>query len=251
MYASKSLCCSSSGADVEGFPDPKFPTSFYEHSTGRLFYKKSGNKSHFLPCDDEEIERKQINYYLFKAGPGFWINDMAEAYPNSHFTGTDFIIFPIRYDEWTTVINEIIRVTKPGGWIQLVEPGGLVQDIGPNLSIWLMRVTVSLQTRNIVMKIGAKIHEALEAHDDVEDVESGHRSFPIAWLGKLGDLGLEATERLIDSMKPRLCEDWSMLPAKYDKIMEAVAKECHEFGAWSNLHYAIGRKKIVKDETVL
>ncbi|KAI9316716.1 hypothetical protein BX666DRAFT_187846 [Dichotomocladium elegans] len=148
----------------------------YSAQRSNYMHRTVFGKTVFPPIEDDL--HKGIRVLSVKAGPNFWINDMAEAYPNSHFTGTDFIIFPISnpprnchyciadagkelpfpdntfdyvaqhdsvfdymQDEWTTVINEIIRVTKPGGWIQLVEPGGLVQDIGPNLSIWLIRGT--------------------------------------------------------------------------------------------------------------
>lgn len=65
-------------------------------------------------------------------------------------------VFLYTQKEWKAAIDELVRVTKPGGWIQLgndfisyctfsltfssiVEPSGILQDIGPSLSIWLMR----------------------------------------------------------------------------------------------------------------
>ncbi|CDS10726.1 hypothetical protein LRAMOSA11212 [Lichtheimia ramosa] len=289
----------------EGYQESKFPTDLYEHLEGRNYCRKPDKKSYFLPCDDEEIDRLEINHLMFrslfgriyfppiedalkegikvlnvKSGPGFWMKEMAQSYPNSHFTGTDIIIYPISHPprnchfhianaarrlpfddntfdfvvqhdavflytqkEWKAAIDELVRVTKPGGWIQLVEPSGILQDIGPSLSIWLMRITVSLQTRDILWKIGPKLHEALESHQDIDHIDYSHRSIPLAWLGKLGDIGWECMERLLDSLKPRLCDDWSMTHAKYDKVVQAAAKECHDFGTWTNIHYVIGRKR--------
>ncbi|KAI9272849.1 hypothetical protein BDA99DRAFT_432821 [Phascolomyces articulosus] len=252
FFRSNSSNASSSDTEEEGFVEPKFPISQYEYIEGRNFRHSTDGDTPFLPCDDEENERLQLNYLLFKIGPGFWVKEMAEAFPNSHFTGTDQIIYPISDTpanyEWEKVVKELIRVTKPGGWIQLVETSGILQDVGPNMSIWLMRVTVSLQTRNIQLKFGPKLHELLEGKDGVTDLEYSHRSIPLGWLGKLGDLGLECMERMFDSMKPRLCDDWSMNQQKYEKMVEAAAKECHEFKSWTNIHYAFCRKKFPHEE---
>ncbi|KAI8141778.1 hypothetical protein BJV82DRAFT_517742, partial [Fennellomyces sp. T-0311] len=239
----------SSSDSEEGFVEPRFPISQYEFIEGRNFRQSSG-KAQFLPCDDEESERQQLNYLLFKIGPGYWVKDMAEAYPRSHFTGTDLhdTIFSYTQEEWVVVINELVRVTKPGGYIQLVEMSGIIQDVGPNLSIWLMRVTVSLQTRNIHLKLGPKLHEMLEANSGVVDVIHSHRSVPIGWLGKLGDLGLECLERMFDSLKPRLCDDWSMNLQKYEKVVQGASNECHEFKSWTNIHYAYCRKKLPEEQ---
>lgn len=90
--------------------------------------------------------------------------------------------------------------------------------------------------------MASQLNRYLEKAGGVENVEFSHRSVPIGWLGKLGDLMLECMERLFDSMKPRLCEDWSMGLGKYDKIVQAASKECREFKSWTNIHYAYGRK---------
>lgn len=103
-------------------------------------------------------------------------------------------------------------------------------------------VTVSLQTRNIMMKIAPQLHDMLQETGLVTDIEYSHRSLPVGWLGKLGDVALDAMERLFDSMKPRLCEDWSMTKEKYDKMMQTATKECREFQSWTNIHYIYGRK---------
>jgi hypothetical protein len=42
-------------------------------------------------------------------------------------------------EDWDTLMPEIVRVTKPRGYVELVESAGVVQDIGPNMSIWMMR----------------------------------------------------------------------------------------------------------------
>lgn len=143
------------------------------------------------------------------------------------------------------MLPELIRVCKPGGYIELVEPGGQIQDVGPNMSVWLMRLTVSLQSRGIDSKIATQLGTMLESKDTVEHVETSHRSAPIGWYGKNGDLMLECVERLFDATKPKLCEDWSMEPARYDKVTRTASVECRDFRSWFNIHFAFAQKKSV------
>ncbi|KAI8047286.1 S-adenosyl-L-methionine-dependent methyltransferase [Gilbertella persicaria] len=285
--------------------EPKFPLRHQEFIEGRNYRKSKKPNEQFLPCDDEEIERLQINHLMFRslfaspffspvgdllksgirvldvgAGPAWWLMDMAKEYPQSYFVGVDVMVYPIsppvnchlkihdiskglpfpdnsfdfvtqhdalfRYcqKDWETILPEIIRVVKPGGYIEFVEPSGVVQDIGPNMSIWMMRLTVSLQTRSINLKIASQLQSMLEAFTEIELLESSHRSAPIGWYGKTGDIMLECMERLFDAIKPKLSEDWSMSPAKYDKMAQTASSECRDFRSWVNIHYAYARKQI-------
>ncbi|OBZ83244.1 Demethylmenaquinone methyltransferase [Choanephora cucurbitarum] len=286
--------------------EPKFPVQHKEFIEGRNYHKTTRPNEQFLPCDDEEIERLQINHLLFKkrslfvtpyfspvehqlktgikvldvgSGPAWWLTDMAKHYANSYFVGVDSVIHPtvpptnchlklhdltkklpfpdntfdfvtqhdalFRYSksDWETMLPEIMRVVKPGGYIEFVEPSGVMQDIGPNMSIWMMRLTVSLQTRNINLKIASQLGSMLEEFKEIELIEDSHRSAPIGWYGKTGDIMLECLERLFDAIKPKICEDWSMSPAKYDKLVETASAECRDFRSWTNIHFTVARKK--------
>lgn len=48
-------------------------------------------------------------------------------------------LFKYSQKDWADILPELVRVTKRGGSIEFVEGGGSIQDIGPNMSIWMMR----------------------------------------------------------------------------------------------------------------
>ncbi|KAI8638508.1 hypothetical protein BD408DRAFT_453602 [Parasitella parasitica] len=219
--------------------EPKFPLKKYNYVQGRNYRTSKKPNEQFLPCDDEETERLQVNHLLFKTGPGWWLTASTLKFPRSHFTGSDVMIYPIN---WEIVLPELIRVLKPGGYVELVEPAGAIQDTGPNMSIWMMRLTVSLQSRDINIKIASQLDSMLEAIGKLDKIEASHHSAPVGWYGKHGDIMLEAIERLFDATKPKLCEDWSMSSPKYDKIVQAASAECRDFKSWLNIHYTFGRK---------
>lgn len=233
---------------------------------------------------------------------------MAKDYPRSHFTGVDLMIYPItsppknchfrvsdmskglpypdnsfdfvaqhdalyRYSQadWDILLPEMIRVAKPGGYIELVENGGVFQDIGPNMSIWTMRrkafffikyiyisiihlclktlynyiytVAVSLQTRGINLKTASTLSSILDGYEQLDVIQASHRSTPVGWYGKTGDIALDSLDRLFYAVKPKVCEDWSMSPAKYDKVTKAASAECKDFRSWVNIHYLVAAKK--------
>jgi hypothetical protein len=83
----------------------------------------------------------------------------------------------------------------------------------------------------------------LEELDGLEKIEASHRSAPIGWYGRNGDIMLECLERLFDAVKPKLCEDWSMSLAKYEKVVHTASAECRDFRSWLNIHFVYGQKK--------
>jgi hypothetical protein len=46
--------------------EPKFPIRKYDYMEGRNYRRTKKQSAQFLPCDDEEIERLQVNHLLYK-----------------------------------------------------------------------------------------------------------------------------------------------------------------------------------------
>ncbi|KAI8085127.1 S-adenosyl-L-methionine-dependent methyltransferase [Halteromyces radiatus] len=234
--------------------------------------------SYFISPVEQQLKQGARVLHIC-CGPGWWIKEMAKLYPNSQYIGIDDILYAItnppcnshfqvtdftkglpfedntfdfvvqreaRFkhtkDNWEKVIQEAIRVTKPGGYLEFVESGSEINDIGPNLSLWLMRVTVSLQTRGMANKIGLELEDRFAKTNAVTIYESTHRSAPIGWLGRVGDLMMDCVQRFSDALKPRLCEDWCMPVAKYDAAFKAVLPECQEFKSWTNFYCVVAQK---------
>lgn len=103
-------------------------------------------------------------------------------------------------------------------------------------------VSVSVQTRKMVNRIGEELEDLFINTNMVTITESTHRSAPIGWLGRVGDLMLDCVQRFSDSLKPRLCEDWSMPVDKYDDKFKYALAECQEFKSWTNFYCVVARK---------
>jgi len=125
-----------------------------------------------------------------------------------------------------------------------------VQDAGPKMSTWLMRLNVTLQSRKIHSKVGRQLGNYLRSHSSMQNAYASFRSVPIGWLGKLGDIAMEAHARLFESLRPRMCEDWDMEPFKYDLMTKSALCECREFRSWTNYYYSVGQKSGGPNTTV-
>ncbi|EIE88088.1 hypothetical protein RO3G_12799 [Rhizopus delemar RA 99-880] len=58
----------------EALIEPKFPIKQFEYIEGRNYRQSKKPSEQFLPCDDEEIERLQINQLLFKTIDPYSLN---------------------------------------------------------------------------------------------------------------------------------------------------------------------------------
>ncbi|CEJ03075.1 hypothetical protein RMCBS344292_17065 [Rhizopus microsporus] len=130
--------------------------------TGQHYAFKSLFEGNVLPSVTDTLDfQKGINILDVGCGSGVWIMDMVQEYPNCTYHGCDivnilyknvdvkqftfskgnvikglpyedntfdfvhmrFLVLALREDEWPMAIKELIRVTKPGGMVQISEIG--------------------------------------------------------------------------------------------------------------------------------
>ncbi|RIA99728.1 S-adenosyl-L-methionine-dependent methyltransferase [Glomus cerebriforme] len=133
------------------------------------FLKKYIFQNNFSSPIEEKLMRNECKVLDVACGAGTWLLDLSINYPKSKFFGLDIKpLFPkeikpdnlefiqadmlnglpypdnefdfvhqetmllmLTPDQWNYAISEIVRVTKPGGWIELVEPYSFATGAGP------------------------------------------------------------------------------------------------------------------------
>ncbi|KAJ3044301.1 hypothetical protein HDV00_002621 [Rhizophlyctis rosea] len=143
-------------------------------------------------------------------GSGIWAFEMATAFPTCHVTGIDispvqpstvkpknveFLVgdltnvplpFPdaafdfvhmglvflaLRAEFWPVLIKEIVRIVKPGGWIELMEPSNIVfqgQTRVPNLARMMIE---GQQARGIDVHVASKLQDYLSSQSPMTEVQ--------------------------------------------------------------------------------
>ncbi|KAJ1557242.1 hypothetical protein HK096_008352 [Nowakowskiella sp. JEL0078] len=228
-----------------------------------------------MPIDD--MLNKGAKVLDVGCGPGAWMKDVATLYPNSQFVGVDMseslfegvevlhnmsfttgncekvpdntfdavyqrlMVFAIRKDEWDNVIRELVRVTKPGGYIELVEIGdGNFDGPIPNMIKLWQGVVDLMEKRSIDLKIADKLQQKI-ADAGMKFIQSYTCSFPIGWDGQLGELQKVNMQGLYAGLKPLLLKVFNLSEEIYDKTVLIALDEATSQHCYSNSHAFVGK----------
>jgi SAM-dependent methyltransferase len=122
------------------------------------------------------------------------------------FTHMRLMFLAIPADRWEFVVRELVRVTRPGGWIELVEAGP-EENGGPALDQLLAWGTEMLRRRGIDANFGRHVGELLQ-RARLTQIGTRDLAIPLgAWGERVGKMmeadffsGIRALEGLIASM---------------------------------------------------
>ncbi|CAO3701005.1 unnamed protein product [Rhizopus microsporus] len=148
-------------------------------------------------------------------GSGVWMMDMMHEYPNCTFYGCDivntvnrvldlekinfsygnvvkglpypdntfdfvhmrFFVLALRIDEWPLAVKEVIRVTKPGGFIQLSDVDG---KLPKETSVAYYKLMSAIQTacnsRGQNAEMGKELDNLVRENDNVKIVQADYRA---------------------------------------------------------------------------
>ncbi|CAG8484479.1 8487_t:CDS:2 [Diversispora eburnea] len=200
-------------------------------------------------------------------GPGSWVIDMACAFPSTIFVGLDISpIFPseknlpnasffqsnlldglpfpegtfdfihqrflstaLEESQWKDeVIYEIIRKTKPGGWIEFMEIESCKSDdfFSPNYHKLLTSLFEFLAKRNINLEICPIIENVLRNNKQLKNVKHERRSVPIGqWGGRLGEIMTINMISIYLAAKPSLSQFMGITHEEFDKMLQLCRSE--------------------------
>ncbi|CAG8576878.1 6455_t:CDS:2 [Dentiscutata heterogama] len=175
-------------------------------------------KSDFSSPIESSLERgaKMLD---IGCGPGVLILELASKYPRSHFTGCDivanyplhikpgnstfvkanvieglpfpdntFMMFALTTKDWPFAIKEMVRVTKPGGWIEIMERDIYWYNEGEDVKTWRKRVVDGLKAeKGIDLIISPHMPNYLAANKSLTNISRDERVEPLgSWGGVLG-----------------------------------------------------------------
>ncbi|KAJ1568572.1 hypothetical protein HK096_006037 [Nowakowskiella sp. JEL0078] len=164
-------------------------------------------------------------------------------YPDNYFDAVfqRFLIFGIPKNKWDFVIKELKRVTKPNGYIEMVEFDMDFQQTGPIWDIYFSGLNQAMNCRGLDIEIAKHLIERIESSGLEIDSET-IRSIPVGWGGRVGDLYLKNIEMGASSMKPYLLKTFDIVSSDYENLIENIQLECPEFQTYNNVISVVGRK---------
>ncbi|KAJ1555174.1 hypothetical protein HK096_007807, partial [Nowakowskiella sp. JEL0078] len=140
--------------------------------------------------------------------------------PDNYFDAVfqRFLVAGIPKHKWDDVITELKRVTKPGGYIEMVEIDDF-KRLGPNGTIVLGGVFQALELRGLDTKIALNTSERMKKAGLKIESEI-LRSIPIGWNGKVGEMQLRQISMNLKSLKPFMMNSLEVTSETYDKLVE-------------------------------
>jgi SAM-dependent methyltransferase len=213
-------------------------------------------------------------------GTGRWVCEMAQTLPQAQVTGLDldlaalpavwpancqfitgnvlrglpfasetfdvvhqrFLAATLSARSWVVVIRELVRVTRPGGWLELVELGQSMSNPGPAtcryLQWWRAWEARTEQDTTIVEHLGTLFQKA-----GLHQVRQRRIIAPVGqWGGQAGTLLMTDLLESIASMSQPFCSTLHISPHDFSATIEALPAEWEQYHTALHFYLAYGQK---------
>lgn len=210
------------------------------------------------------------------SGTGSWVADMAHQFPQAHVLGVDLTFtslpdplpstgvfayadilqglpFPAcQFDfthqrllvgaipaiRWPDVVQELVRVTRLQGWIELLEVGATILHAGAATERLLAWVRETSQARDMDLTLVAHLGDLLE-RAGCQTVETHDIPIPLGgWAGRSGEMLKLDAIRVFQAMRPRTATSVEQL----ERMVAEAADEWERHRAAYVFHVAYGRR---------
>ncbi len=186
------------------------------------------------PPTDEKAETggEDVRPFNYAFVPGNILEGLPFAGASFDFTHMRLLVLALPHDRWPYVVNELIRVTRPGGWVESVE---VIADErgGPAVDQIMSWVTAMLQRRGIDIADGSRVSALLQAQG-LANVFSRRVEVPIgAHGGRIGRLmatdilnGMQALRGPMEAQGLTTAAEFDRVFAEAKRAMESPHVRC-------------------------
>ncbi|CAI2169306.1 6276_t:CDS:2 [Funneliformis geosporum] len=196
-----------------------------------------------------------------------WLMDMAKEYNNCNFFGTDILPIPepknkprnlnfyqcdtlcglpfenntfdfvyqkilvssFSVEDWAKAINELIRVLKPGGYLELMEFDDKFWNGGPEGDRWISYMHKMYESKGIDPYIVYRLPSMLELTGRLNNIQHEEKRFYFGMPGRIGELINFHYSGLFTSYKKPIVDFVDDLSYDdYDEMIEKVLEEFEE-----------------------
>lgn len=154
-----------------------------------------------------------------------------------------FLIMGIPTDRWPHIIRELVRLTRPGGWIEIVETETQARNPGPNVQKYCDLVTMASKRRGIdsasVPRLGNMLQQA-----GLSNVQAKSVNVPIGkWGGRLGTMMYTNLTAGGQALKPLVVSQKLISAEGYDQLFSFVQSEWEEYHSQLSFYVAYGQRR--------
>lgn len=144
---------------------------------------------------------------------------------------------------WPEVVGELVRVTRRGGWIELIESDGTgFHPAGPRTQEMMQCVIRLAARRGIDTTITATLDQLLQ-QAGLQYVSKREFPLPIGhWGGRLGSLMLSDMTAIERSFKDGFVVVLRYTPEQFERLLEDVVREWEQYQSRYVFYGFVGQK---------
>jgi SAM-dependent methyltransferase len=214
------------------------------------------------------------------SGTGQWAFDLCAELPHAKVVGLDLVVgkpgppanyrfvqanvlqgLPFRADSfdfvhqrfltaglplksWSGVVQDLVRVTRPGGWVELVEAAPWIEPAGPATArlselAWRLGMAHGLDTTGIVFR---SLDERLR-RAGMSDVEKQQVDLPIGeWGGRIGSFMASDFRAVFTRLSDVFQARFDISAIECHALVRTMQLEWEQNHSGLNMIFAFGRK---------
>jgi SAM-dependent methyltransferase len=163
------------------------------------------------------------------------------------FVHQRLLVVAVPLADWPRVVADIVRVTEPGGWVELAETAPFLSGAGP--------ATERLVTMwwNLGQKSGFDTAGHLVAHLDqylrdagLVNVSARTVLVPVGdWADQIGRMMRQDMRSLITQTAPRMAMVYNITLSEVNGIVQAAMDELETRHPYFNLRVAWGKRRLI------
>lgn len=157
------------------------------------------------------------------------------------FVHQRLLFFAIPTDRWQFVMNELCRVTRPGGWVEVVEGHFGYDPMGPAAQRIADAMLPAMQQRGIDPRNSALLDQFLR-NAGLQQVEMRVAKLPVGeWGGRIGKLAATDVLSFSQAAKPLLLAQ-GMTESEFAQLVETMRRECEQLHTTWPFYIAYGQR---------
>ncbi|CAG8492168.1 3825_t:CDS:2 [Acaulospora colombiana] len=147
--------------------------------------------------------------------------------------------------EWENIIlKELVRVLKPGGWLELMDFELMMSGSGPILSQFIEKKLGLLESFNIELDLLQKLQNFLETSGDFTNVQCESKRFPIGkFAGKLGESVRTLYYETYKSIIPQFAKHLGIREKEISSTIDTMMDEIDVNEVYSSASRIFGQKR--------
>ena len=157
------------------------------------------------------------------------------------FTHMRLLLFAIPETRWPDVVRELVRITRPGGWIEMVETGPQ-QNGGPAMDQIVQWVTQASLRRGINPLLGPHIGDFLRGAG-VANVVTRDIALPVgAYGGRIGRLAETDVMGVLAGVKGLVAAQGIASPEDFERAAQTARVDLNHYQCTLPFYIAYGQR---------